>query len=326
MPARKQKRPEKARARRPAPGSLVVGGLAFVGRFALRHPGPVAGGFVFAAVFGFVAANAMWQQQGMHPAPLMRTRLPAGMEAPPAETDAAPRKVTTFVIEREPPAAGAGPATDAAAAGIETASLPPGDPSSLSTDEAGDLLTVRKPETEPVPAGAELVTAVQAELYRLGLYDGRADGKPGPKTSAAIRAFERRVGRSETGTASEDLLALLTMAAPAGGPARDAVAIPADRPLKTGSTKAGIDPVAAAIRDAEGIRELKDSPAAATVELVSSIQRGLANLAYDGIVVDGVAGEQTRAAILRFQKHYRLPPNGEPSLAVLRKMKDIGAL
>jgi peptidoglycan hydrolase-like protein with peptidoglycan-binding domain len=44
------------------------------------------------------------------------------------------------------------------------------------------------------------------------------------------------------------------------------------------------------------------------------------------VKVDGVAGQQTRNAIRAFEKHYRLPETGEPSEAVLKKLKSIGAL
>ena len=56
------------------------------------------------------------------------------------------------------------------------------------------------------------------------------------------------------------------------------------------------------------------------------IQKGLSNMAYANVGVDGVAGEQTRAAIRHFQKHYNLPENGEPNEAVLKKLKEIGAI
>ena len=56
------------------------------------------------------------------------------------------------------------------------------------------------------------------------------------------------------------------------------------------------------------------------------IQRGLSNIAYTDISVDGVAGAQTKAAIRRFEKHYRLPETGEPNELVLKKLKSIGAL
>ncbi|MFN7103772.1 MAG: peptidoglycan-binding domain-containing protein, partial [Pseudorhizobium sp.] len=65
---------------------------------------------------------------------------------------------------------------------------------------------------------------------------------------------------------------------------------------------------------------------AASATLVLQIQRGLANIAYSDITVDGVAGAQTKAAIRRFEKHYRLPETGEPNEMVLKKLKSIGAL
>jgi peptidoglycan hydrolase-like protein with peptidoglycan-binding domain len=49
-------------------------------------------------------------------------------------------------------------------------------------------------------------------------------------------------------------------------------------------------------------------------------------MAYKDVTVDGVPGEQTRAAIRRFERHYQLPETGEPSAAVLKKLKSIGAL
>lgn len=61
-------------------------------------------------------------------------------------------------------------------------------------------------------------------------------------------------------------------------------------------------------------------------DLIAKIQQGLINIAYADVKVDGVAGEQTRNAIRHFEKHYRLPETGEPSEAVLKKLKSIGAL
>lgn len=60
--------------------------------------------------------------------------------------------------------------------------------------------------------------------------------------------------------------------------------------------------------------------------LTMAIQKGLSNLAYRNVTVDGLPGEQTKEAIRHFQKHYRLPVTGEPNEAVLEKLKKIGAL
>ncbi|WP_146048823.1 peptidoglycan-binding domain-containing protein, partial [Pseudanabaena sp. BC1403] len=60
--------------------------------------------------------------------------------------------------------------------------------------------------------------------------------------------------------------------------------------------------------------------------LVMEIQRGLTNMAFSNVSIDGIAGEETRSAIRRFERHYDLPVTGEPSIAVLKKLKLIGAL
>jgi peptidoglycan hydrolase-like protein with peptidoglycan-binding domain len=70
----------------------------------------------------------------------------------------------------------------------------------------------------------------------------------------------------------------------------------------------------------------KGSDSALPSTMVLQIQKGLSNIAYTDVEVDGVAGSQTKAAIRRFQKHYRLPETGEPDQLVLSKLKAIGAL
>ncbi|WP_313601985.1 peptidoglycan-binding protein [Rhizobium sp.] len=107
------------------------------------------------------------------------------------------------------------------------------------------------------------------------------------------------------------------------------------------------DPVTAAIRSSErqpgmmppaeipGARRAAAAPVQAAArrsdplpasQMVLQIQKGLSNIAYTDVEIDGVAGTQTKAAIRRFQKHYRLPETGEPDEVVLQKLKAIGAL
>ncbi|MDK1375592.1 MULTISPECIES: peptidoglycan-binding domain-containing protein [unclassified Sinorhizobium] len=302
MAPRKRKQPERKRAAQARPGLALRGlaagarGLAFAGSVMARHPVGAGGSAAFVVVFSFVAANAMWYQHGAHPSPLLRTRVPlvgpevaerlAAANGEPVE----PRNVTTFVIERER-AEGPGNGDDAAAAALAT--------STLTAD-------------------------IQRELARLGLYDGAPDGRTGPKTSAAILRFEKQTGRMQSGEASDDLLQALR----ATHDTDLAVVTPGDRPYSDPkSGPAEVDPVAAAIRTAEEDKALLPrADIAVSSELVVSIQKGLSNLAYADIVVDGVAGDQTRAAIRHFEKHYRLPQTGEPNAKVLKKLKEIGAL
>jgi peptidoglycan hydrolase-like protein with peptidoglycan-binding domain len=266
----------------------------------------VAGGTIaFVVIFSFVAANALWYQPGSHPHPFLRTRdllSPTIFGArKPAEEPAG--EVTTFRIER------------------------PGDAADAADGATG---------TTPAPAVAQqpsqLVMDIQKELVRRGLYNGAPDGVIGPRTSAAILFFEETVGMPQTGQATPEVLAALKT--DTSGPS----ALPAERPPEDLSA-AGEDPVAAAIRSAEKTvttapaapparQQARQIPAgaAADVDLVLKIQKGLSNMAYANVSVDGVAGDQTRAAIRHFQKHYNLPENGEPNEAVLKKLKEIGAI
>lgn len=313
MAPRKRKQPERKRAAR-SQQALALAGLGFAargavrcfalaGRLIARHPVGAGGSAAFIVAFSFVAANAMWYQHGSHPSPLLRTRVPL-VSAEVAERLAAangetvePRRVTTFLIERE---------------GEKEPSRE--QPSATTQGEA----TVSADER------SELVADVQRELVRLGLYDGVPDGRSGPKTVAAILRFEKEAGGLQTGVASADLLKGLRAA---GGPGSLA-AIPDARPYADPkSIPAEADPIAAAIRSAEKEEMLVPSAdVPVSSEMVMNIQKGLSNLAYADIVVDGVAGDQTRAAIRHFEKHYRLPQTGEPNSKVLKKLKEIGAL
>jgi len=290
------------------------------GRTAARHPRIVVGVSTFTIVFGFVAANALWYQPGSHPSPFLATRDPQdpnGIAGYRPARPVQPQEVTTFRIEREQPGADEQPAA-----------VPSSDQPAI------------------VPQ-RELVAEVQRQLMRRGLYQGTDDGVMGPQTAAAILFFQEAEDLPQTGEVSPELLAALQArpAASAEGElasveavSPQVVAVPAMRPREDVSAAAE-DPVAAAIRASEKAagsapgasarpvpaREVASGIPAAS-DLVIQIQRGLSNIAYTDVTVDGVAGAQTKAAIRRFEKHYRLPETGEPNEMVLKKLKSIGAL
>ena len=54
---------------------------------------------------------------------------------------------------------------------------------------------------------------VQVELMRLGYYKGKVDGKMGPGTKEALRAFQRSEGLAVTGVMDNSTLAKLGIAA-----------------------------------------------------------------------------------------------------------------
>lgn len=313
MAPRKRKSPERKPARK-EPGfvSLAIGAVGRqVGYQIGQHPRLVAGVAVFTIVFGFVSANALWYQPGVHPSPFLRTRdvsNPNGIAgyrvAQPLD---ATGEVTTFRIERAP-----GDATD----------------QQNGVQPQPQQATAPVSDGQPTQAPSQLVAEIQGELARRGLYDGKADGKIGPRTTAAILFFEETVGMEQTGEPTTRVLAALKI------DGSTVSAIPRDRPNDAaGQQGVAIDPVAAAIRKSENV---KPSPVSATPqnaaikpvnnELVAKIQQGLVNIAYANVTVDGMLGQQTRTAIRHFEKHYRLPETGEPSDAVLKKLKDIGAL
>jgi lipoprotein-anchoring transpeptidase ErfK/SrfK len=78
------------------------------------------------------------------------------------------------------------------------------------------------PLTEPATAtpnetdrGVETVLETQIELHRRGYSCGSVDGVMGPQTAAALRAFQRFNGLSETGTLNRETKSVLRLTAPA---------------------------------------------------------------------------------------------------------------
>ncbi|MVA24402.1 peptidoglycan-binding protein [Agrobacterium vitis] len=376
MTTRKRKSPDKRKPARKEPGFLLLAAQASM-RLCARNPARFTSTVGFVVVMGFVAANAFWYQPGRHPSPFLRTRDPHDFTAMlglnsnhPLKPD--PDDVTTFRIQRQ------------------TAENTPVSPAPGAVGSATGVLPATDTGADPLTAG------IQAQLIRLGLYDGAADGKRGPRTDAAISAYQRRIGVPVTGAPSDDLLAALSVdqKSPAVAPPKASAppVRPMERPVQvTATADDAIDPVAAAIRNAEKtVTTAQSAPvrpnptrlptatpvstaAASTVKtqsgalaksattanapvpqapvasaslvttgangtgvngtgaseeasLIMDIQRGLINIAYTDISVDGVAGDKTKAAIRHFERHYRLPETGEPNMAVLKKLKSIGAL
>lgn len=316
MAAPKRKSPRKTPARK-EPGFVSVAALA-IGQEILRHPKLVGGCTAFFVVFGFVAANALWYQPGHHPSPFLRTRDEENPNGIPGYRLASGLgehgNVTTFRIERQ------------------TDTPQPQAPAAAPAAQPADPVANAIAQATPHPP-SELVAEIQRELARRGLYEGPADGMTGPRTTAAILFFEETVGMEQTGEPTSRILSALKIDS-ATTVAAIPKALPKDRPASANTGGVVIDPVAAAIRNAEANAPKPQSISLTsggsakpvTKDLVAKIQQGLVNIAYADVKVDGMAGEQTRTAIRNFEKHYRLPETGEPNEAVLKKLKSIGAL
>ena len=328
----KRKSPEKKKKPTQHALGLLSAGVTALARLAGRHPRLVGGLVTFAVIFGTVAANALWYQPGQHPSPFLRTRDAANFSALAGVgrashlSEQSHANVTTFKIARE---GEEGPVADSAASSaaavegsVEMAAVTP----AAATAETAAPTAAQATSTDwPVATGetAVLIRDVQAELSRRGLYDGEADGVIGPRTETAIAVFQKSVGMEPNGLVSTELVAALrvdrsvTAAVPAQRPTPDLV-----------RDSAGVDPVAAAIRRAETQvvtaprREVAKPSAPVPVPpgeirataarpdaplpvqqasfdpgLVMEIQRGLSNMAYSDVTIDGVPGEQTRNAI-----------------------------
>jgi hypothetical protein len=315
MTTRKRKSPDRKKAVR-QPGLLPTL-IKASGRAAARHPKPLMGIAVFGVVFSFVAANALWYQPGNHPHPFLATRDasdPNQIAGYRPMRRPAPEDVTTFRIERADPDA---PAT-----------VPQTTPVARPATEPPPQMAI--PAAAPVHAPAEQ----QAGTQPLG-QPAIQEQQPAAPVVALPTPRPSSVEPQRT-----------VMAKPPQQP-MPPQAKPAQQQAKPAQPNRGDDPIAAAIRSSErspfrnppaDIPNTGSTPRAAipvsqrpgsavqTTDLVLQIQRGLSNIAYADVEVDGVAGEQTKAAIRRFQRHYRLPETGEPDALVLRKLKSIGAL
>ncbi|MEZ5839487.1 MAG: peptidoglycan-binding domain-containing protein [Hyphomicrobiales bacterium] len=139
-------------------------------------------------------------------------------------------------------------------------------PETVPAENAGDL----------TPIDRELVRDIQQALSERGLYAGDIDGLYGPQTMRAIRDFQSRSGLAATGAPSSDLLARIRLGA----------GLPMQL-MSTGSTER---PAAAPAADRQ--------PSAS---VVTAVQMVLTDLGYGAIKADGIAGNETRNAIRRFE-------------------------
>jgi peptidoglycan hydrolase-like protein with peptidoglycan-binding domain len=350
---RPRKQPEPRRKARRSPG-FASRTFDAAGRLIARHPSLAAGGVVFAVVFSFVTANAIWYQPGGHPSPLLSTRTgiaptPAplmtadGVEPRQIEqagrdtlgsddgvetiedilTPVPARRVQSVVIERPEDR------------DMATASIPP--EAETTVDD------IVRPAASQAATDRVLVGEIQAELARLGHYTGAVDGLTGPQTRAALAAFGAASGSEGLGLSASTLQRLRAAeraAPPVAQPQARTETRPEARPepaivqrasVSPNETAALTPPAALGARDGgDYYTPPADIPTAGgsgsmDVETVRRIQQGLVNIAYADVAVDGMLGNQTRQAIREFQGDYRLPTTGEPDQAVLDKLQEIGA-
>jgi peptidoglycan hydrolase-like protein with peptidoglycan-binding domain len=168
-------------------------------------------------------------------------------------------------------------------------------------------------EHAPPGQSDELVRAIQDALLQLGYYSGPLDGLAGPRTRLAIKTFRERSGGEGTEEASLELLSEIRSSRR-----------PDLSPVETSVAASGEQSLRAARTAPEAVAPLHDPPE--PDGLVAAVQEALARSAYGPLTVDGVAGEETRQAIMRFQKDHNLHATGEVSDALVVELRAAGAL
>lgn len=147
------------------------------------------------------------------------------------------------------------------------------------------------PATAPQRERREIVRDIQQELARRGLYDGPVEGRFGPRTQAAIRAFEQQAGLPQTGEATEALLQRV----------RAVQTQPTSRP-----PAAPAQPTHAAAQ-----RPVATAPAVEPARAHPIVHRRLAEMGYAPGRVSAEATPEFRRAVERFQRDNDLPPTGQ---------------
>ena len=152
-------------------------------------------------------------------------------------------------------------------------------------------LVAAKPEAV-ARSRADIITDIQRELSRRGLYDGPVDGTVGARTDAAIRDFETAAKLKPSSEPSEELLRAIMRA-----------------PLKTETAApkapARPDPIAELI---------------APSQRVIAVQRALNDFGYGPVKSTGNYGAETISAIQKFERDRKLPVTGQISPRLLREL------
>lgn len=165
----------------------------------------------------------------------------------------------------------------------------------VTVDAAGDdqagTVTLRYDPT---------VESVQRELAASGLYSGQVDGVSGRRTKLAIIAYQRANGLDETGAATDDLIEHIRYTRQ--------------------------------ITDAVNMTEVTQSPPAQRklaeakpVDTVTRVQVGLAELGYEPGAINGQMGQQTRAAILKFEHDRGIAPTGDISATLIAELEKMSS-
>jgi peptidoglycan hydrolase-like protein with peptidoglycan-binding domain len=221
--------------------------------------------FSVAAFAGIaILINVLFMQTGQHPAPMFKGALTASAPA-------ATKEMPVAAIPRARPA----------------------EPAPVKVEVAA-----------PARASQEIISDIQRELARRGLYDGAVDGRHGPRTDAAIRDFEQAAGLKPSAEPSEALLQAIRRSN--SKPARSTTA---------GATTGRAAP--------QPVRNDAIADVLAPSKRVLAVQRALAEYGYGQIKPTGVVDAEPHVAIEKFERERKLPITGQVSDRVARELAAI---
>lgn len=170
-------------------------------------------------------------------------------------------------------------------------------------------LKVEEPPVRTAVLADPVVFGIQSELRELGYYDGAIDGLVGGRTRDAIRAYETSNGLPVRGQADAALLGRIRVASvrqitPPGGVSRD---------VATGSVEAE-PPAVGGPFEADPTQE---------ADATRTLQEGLKAFGFD-VVVDGLRGPKTDAAIAAYAERRKLPSADLSDEVVISDMRAQG--
>ncbi|MBQ8094769.1 MAG: peptidoglycan-binding protein [Clostridia bacterium] len=146
-------------------------------------------------------------------------------------------------------------------------------------------------------ASSSTIRQVQEKLKALGFYNGEVTGNAGSKTTAAIKAFQKKYGLTADGiVGSATLNKLNEVYNAAGSSASDTSA----EPVSTSSSNSSV-----------------------SSSTIRQVQEKLKALGFYSGEVTGNAGSKTTAAIKAFQKKYGLTTDGIIGNATLTKLDEV---
>lgn len=289
---------------------------------AFANPATTGGLLVMGLTAAAIVSNALFLQDRRQPDPLFGSdaAMPTGAISPavaslPAEER--PRPASIVIIDPPLPNLAPRRARQSAEAAAAPAAVP--DPVAIiASADPADAIAALPPAPAVASPEVALVTDVQRELARIGLYNGAIDGLAGERTSAAIRAFEVAAGLAETGAPSNELLAALR----APLPPRETHSI------ATSATDSAAEELNRRERERSAMIAAEEERLAtsATREATLAVQTALNRIGYGPLPVDGVGGTDTADAIRRFELDHGLTVTGQPGDALIARLIAIGAI